>query len=68
MHAIARMLQIYKGLFQRQAAWRTADRHRRFFQARGWETTCGGYQPVDEAPDRLVFLVSLIILPIILFL
>lgn len=39
-------------------------RQGRFFASRGWETTCGGPLQNDENPDRWVFLVSLILLPV----
>jgi len=44
------------------------DQQSRFFVSRRWETTCGGDFQTDEAPDRWVFVVSLIILPFMLML
>ena len=42
------------------------DKQRNFFRSRGWETDCGDHPQPDEIPDRLVFLVSLLILPFVL--
>lgn len=42
------------------------EMQRNFFRSRGWEADCGDHPQPDDIPDRLVFLVSLLILPFVL--
>lgn len=51
---------------ERNAPCIAEDKQRNFFRSRRWETGCGDHPQPDETPDRLVFLVSLLILPFVL--
>ena len=48
--------------------FRNREKQHDFFGSRRWETDCGGDLQSEEAPDRWVFLVSLIVLPLMLML
>jgi hypothetical protein len=67
MSASAKHLESSKWFRKRSVSGPGQDnKQRRFFGTRGWEITCGDYFQTDDAPDRLVFVVSLIILPFML--
>lgn len=66
MRAIANWLTFSNRLSEAPVSGRNPDKQKRFFELRGWETHCRGFRDIDETPDRWVFVVSLVLLPLVL--
>lgn len=66
MNANATYFQASKGFRNQDVAGPEREKQNSFFGARRWETSCGDVFQADEAPDRWVFVVSLLVLPLVL--
>ncbi len=66
MSANAKFLQIGKVFRSRDVSVAGHDKQRNFFGTRRWETSCEGDFQTGDTPDRLVFVISLLLLPFIL--